>query len=80
MDTLPGLGCHADRHRIEVGLFRRLTVGAGVKPAAVVKIQMFADRFSPPFENGLTAVQSVQDVRYHPSGLTERPPPRFSAR
>ncbi len=44
MERLPWLGCHADGQRVEVGLIRCLTVKAQVRPSAVVKVQIAADR------------------------------------
>jgi len=43
MASLPGLGCHADGQRVEVGLIGCVAVKARVRPAAVVEVKIPAD-------------------------------------
>src|SRR6202790_2018000 len=42
--ALPGLGCQAERQRVAVGLIRRAAVKARVWAAAIVEVEITADR------------------------------------
>ena len=44
MEPLPGLGCKAERQRVEVGLIGRGIVKTRMRPAAVVEVEIAADR------------------------------------
>jgi hypothetical protein len=39
VESLPGLGCHADGQRVEVGLIGCVAVKARVRPAAIVEVK-----------------------------------------
>jgi hypothetical protein len=44
VEPLPGLGCHAERQRVEVGVIGCGPVKARVRAAVIVKIEVAADR------------------------------------
>ena len=43
MESLPGLGCHTDGQRVEVGLIGCVAVKARVGPAAIVEVKRRTD-------------------------------------
>jgi hypothetical protein len=44
VEPLPALGCQAEWQRVEVGLIRGGVVKALVRPAAIVEVEVAADR------------------------------------